>query len=484
MGLVQRIFGKGSPQEKFTLANPPTDLGYVIISGTESRANRYSGPKAGTSALLDIYAKSPWLHSVVEKIAVAVASTTWRLYVLRDKDSGKIFQNSKIQVSQGDIRANLLKKEIDKDQLEEITEHPLLEVLRTGNMRNSGENVFQIVQTHYEIVGEAFLVIERNRAGVPAALYPIPPHWVLEFPSREYPAYRVRLSSFTYDIPQSEVISFINPDPLRPYERGTGIGRSLGDELETEEFSSKHLKNFFYNRARPDLIISADGLNPGETKRLEENWLSKHQGFWNAFKPTFLSRKVDVKEVGQSLKDLEINELRKGTRDTMLQVFGVPPEKWGVLSASNRSTIVAADVFWTKDVLRPRIERQRNIFQRYLVPEFDENLILDYESPVIEDREFDLDVMKANPGAFTMNEWREKANLVGLGEDGEYHVVDGNTIYVPVGEPVLPPDPEAEAENSTVPGDDDKALKDEIEAEIQKRALQALRERRISASAA
>lgn len=482
MGLIQKIFGRGEAEEKLTLANPPQNIGYTIISGTEARSNRYSGPKAGTAALLDIYSKSPWLHSVVEKISVAVAGTTWRLYVTRNQNSGKIFRNSKIQFAQGDVRGQLLKRAMDKDELEEIVEHPLLDLLRMGNLRNSGENVFQIIQTSYELTGEAFLVMERNLAGVPAALYPLPPHWILEFPSREYPAYRVLLDSYTYDIPASEVIAVINPDPLRPYERGAGIGRSLGDELETEEFLSKHLKNFFYNRARPDIIISADGLSPENTKRLEENWVSKHRGFWNSFKPTFLSRKVEVTELGQSMQDLQMKELRINTRDTMLQVFGVPPEKWGVLSASNRSTIVAADVFWTKDVLRPRIERQRTVFQRNLVPEFDENLILDYESPVVEDKEFNLDVMKAHPGAFTINEWREAAGEPGLGEDGEYHVLGSGESYFPTGDPPSAEDLASEpADSGNSASEDGKSgIEAEMIHEIRNRALKVIRERNLA----
>ena len=99
-------------------------------------------------------------------------------------------------------------------------------------------------------------------------------------------------------------------------------------------------------------------------------------------------------------------QLRKHERDTFVNVFGIPPEKIGLIGESKRSTIQAADMFWNKDVIKPRVEMIRRVLQQVVVPRFDERLILYYETPVIQEDEFKLQAMVAAPWASTVNEWR------------------------------------------------------------------------------
>jgi len=237
----------------------------------------------------------------------------------------------------------------------------------------------------------------------------------------------------------NDVIHFRDPDPANPYMRGIGNAKALADELETDEYAAKHLKQFFYNRARPDLIISGDNLSSQDTARLEEKWLAKHQGFWKAWKPHFFSRKIDVKEVGQSFENMQMIELRKYERDMIIQVYGFPPEKFGIVNESKRATISAADFFWTKDIVQPRVELLRDVLQGCLVPMFDEKLILDFESPVVQDQEHELAVMKSAPWAFTQNQWLKKAGLAEIGEDGEVSLIPVNMQPRKAGEDIKEP---------------------------------------------
>lgn len=386
-------------------------------------------PRFGTEELLKSYQDMPWLRAVSGKVGQAVGTTQWRLFVVRD-ENGAASRRSKIQRAQDKSIRDKLLKQVDKNSLEEIEEHPMLELLLGGNDRMSGPNVFATTQIHIDLIGEAFWLLERNGLGVPSSIWPIPPHWVRGLPRRDRPFYQMRLGNTDVDVPMTEVVAFFDSDPYDPYGRGAGIAKALGDELETDSFAAKHLKNFFYNSARPDLIVSADNLKKEETDRLEQKWNEKHQGFWNSFKAHFINRKVDIREIGHNLENLQMTQLRKQERDTIIQVFGIPPEKMGVLSQSNRSTIAASDVFWQRDVIMPRAEAMRTVLQRKLVPMFDDRLILDFESPVVEDAEHELNVMRANPRAFTINEWRSAANRPSLGEEGESFVQDVNQVVV------------------------------------------------------
>jgi HK97 family phage portal protein len=376
-------------------------------------------PRLGTGEMLKAYSQMPWLRAVVGKVGVSIGSTRWCLYVPVDPDSGKPYRMRRMQRANYDQREAYRKKAVEVNSLQEIEDHPLLDLLEYGNSRLDGSKLFQLTQQYLDLVGEAYWVLSFNRLRVPSAIWPLPPDWVKEIPTPEDPVYTVRIGRNEFKIPMNRVIAFVDPDPSDPYGRGTGLAKSLGDELETDEYTSKHLKSFFQNSARPDLIITADGLRKEDTIRMEEMWTKKLGGVFQRFKPFFMNRKVEVKEIGQSFEAMQMVDLRKHERDMIVQVFGIPPEKLGILQASNRATIQASDFFWTKDVLVPRLESIRRVLQQKLVPLFDDKLVMEYESPVVQDRDHQVKVMEAQPGAFTLNEWRALADLPSLGEPGD-----------------------------------------------------------------
>ncbi|KKL82562.1 hypothetical protein LCGC14_1983500, partial [marine sediment metagenome] len=147
-------------------------------------------------------------------------------------------------------------------------------------------------------------------------------------------------------------------------------------------------------------------------------------------------------------------------RDTIIQVYGVPPEILGILESSNRATIEAAEFLFAKFVIMPRLEFLRAVLQQLLVPEFDDRLILDFESPVTEDKRHELQVMKASTWAYTANELRKRAGEPSLGDEGDVHAVPFNVILEPSLKaaaevepipPVTPPVPDDDDDSSKAP---------------------------------
>jgi len=265
-------------------------------------------PEYGSAELLNAYNKMPWLRAVVGKIGQAVGTTEWHLY--------KAVNNNK---------SVKIKRTIYP--VEEILDHPILDLLYKGNEYFIGSVVLQITQIHLDLVGEAFWLLEKNKLGQPIGIWPLPPTWIKSLPTYDEPYYKIQFgnNSAYKSIPITEIIKFVDPNPFNPYGRGSGISKSLGDELETDEYSSKFLKTFFYNKATPDVIISAENLKKEDTERLEANWLAKHQGFFKQFKPYFINRKLDIKTIGYDMRALQMTELRKVERDiikdkTLLQI--------------------------------------------------------------------------------------------------------------------------------------------------------------------
>jgi SPP1 gp7 family putative phage head morphogenesis protein len=166
------------------------------------------------------------------------------------------------------------------------------------------------------------------------------------------------------------------------------------------------------NRARPDIIISGSKELPlaqEEGERLNEVWMQRFGGPENQGKPFWSSAPLEVKTLTPSFRELQLTKLREFERDIIVTVFGVPPEIMGILANSNRATIDAAELLFSKYVLTPRLEARRAAYNEQLAWQYDERLFLDFEDPVEENKEFKLEVTRSRPAAFTDDEVRALA---------------------------------------------------------------------------
>lgn len=419
-----------------------------MLLGSKSAPNRRT-----QSELLALYSQSPWLRAVAGKVAEGVSRTPFMLYAPsrsgRQRVPGKVIRS----LGEPEARRNAIAESKQAGGLEEVEEHPLLDLLWRGNDFLSGQAVLELTQLHLDLAGESFWLLERNGAGVPTDILPLSPTWVQAIATTEEPFYRVSFSGWSGEIPAAEMVHFKAPNPADPYGRGKGIASALSDEIATDEYAAGHTKAFFYNRARPDLLISGGdtGLNQDEINRLEQRWVEKHEGFRNAYRPAFFSGPINVHEITQSFKDMELTELREFERDVIVHTFGVPPELLGILESSNKATIHSADYLFARWVLVPRLERIISVLQRDLLPAFDSRLILDYESPVAEDKEHKLEVGKAAPWSMKVDEWREMAGLEPLeNQQGQVFMMPFN--LVPQSSPSLvPQEPEEEGVRAIEP---------------------------------
>lgn len=405
----------------------PGDLGG---GGTALFPTWKTGPRLGSRGVLEAYATMPWLRSLVQKVSEDVACLTWRVYVPVDKH-GMAVRDKRIQRSMRyRDRQSLLKTYEDQGQLRELTDHPLVDFLCGGSDFFSGMVSLQVTQSHLDLVGETAWIIEPNEFGMPVAGVPIPPTWIMNTPRETGGFYRVVGPGATWEIPKNRMFYAYHPDMANPFGRGTGISQVLADELETDEFAAKHTKDWFRNRAIPPVLISGLGVNVNELQRLEEKWLAKFTRRGAGWLPHFLGSKVDVHQLSQSFQQQELGALRDRERDMIREVFGVPPEIMGHVANSNRSTIDASDFIYQSRVIVPRAEFLRSSAQMSIVPLFDDRLILDYVSPVAEDREFALKVRQAAPWAWSADEWRDLGLTQPLPEGkGAVHAVPFSIVF-------------------------------------------------------
>lgn len=364
-------------------------------------------PRRGTKEILQAYKRLPWVRAATFRIASDVAGVPLQLFSGKRGTSKALVDD--IHHAQGVMKRDLLRKAIQRNELTQIEAHPFLDLVRSFNPALGAMATRQLMQMYQDLKGDGFLVKERNGAGLPLEMWPVPPHWIRETPSAASPTFKAAYATWTKDFPEQDVVWMRSVDPEMPYGRGAGIVEALSDECDIDELAARYIKNWFFNDASTPGIISVEGADEGDIDRLEARWDQKHRGVDRAHRLHFTNGKVNFASFAQSFKDQQLGQLRGTQRDTVIQVLGIPPECLGIIENSNRATIDSARYLYAIGVLCPRLDFQVASLQP-VANEFDERLVVGYASPIPEDREFKRTVFQGAPWAFSKNETRALAD--------------------------------------------------------------------------
>lgn len=446
--------------------------------------NRGAPPPRNAEEFLKAYNEQPWLRAVTWKIATSIATVDWHVYAVSERGTGKRVRDRKAQRLKGAKRRAYLKQLAGRGQLEEITEHPFLDLMSDSNPWHTGVSIRRLTQLYLDLVGESFALLERNGAGVPVRAWPVPPYWVRETPSAGSPYFVVEVGAWSAKVPFSEMLWLCEPDVTNPYGRGGSVTQALGEKLQTAEHLARFTNSFFWNHARPDLIVVAEGKKPEELDDMRGWWDARTRGVWKAFRPLFLNYKPEIVQVPKDLSSLKVTELDDSVRDAVIQTYGVPPEILGIIENSNRATIEAAHHLFALTVLEPRLEFLRNYYQERLgETEYDKRIIIDYDSPVTADRDHIRTMMEKHPYVFRVDEIREMAEHEPLADDMGQVFVSALAISfkdeIKAAEPMPmlpafgggPPDPDEVDDEDE---DEDVDVEVDEDADPQARAIRAL----------
>lgn len=385
--------GRRSPREE-----------YLRRHGLTSRWAR--PPEKNTAEWLGMFSVSPRL-AVVDRIASDLSS----------------------------VGGHLLRVEPDGTETE-LTRHPFLDFMERPNplyeMTNAA--IWRLNEIYLLLVGESFILIERDESLKPVELWNVPPHWVKMTPYLGSPGYTITSTSgVTMTVPVEDMFIMKQLNPLDPFMRGLGLAQSVADEVEIDEYASKFQKRFFYNDATPPTIVSLpDNATEEQLDAFEAKWNSRFRGVDNSHKAAFMNGAVSVAKISSNdTRELGFNESRLSMRNAVLEHFGVPKELMGITENSNRSTAESAQYIYAKNVLTPRLVSREAAINTQLLPLFGSNLVWRYEPVIPHDKEFDkaraLDGF--NAGVLTRNEARKLLDLPVI-DGGDVFKTSINDLYI------------------------------------------------------
>lgn len=362
-------------------------------------------PSRNTAEWMVMFSKSPRL-AVVDRIASDLASIEGKLFYV---------QNDGTET--------------------ELTNHPFLDFMMQPNplYEMTSSAIWRLHEIYLMLVGESFMLIERDDRGKPVELWVVPPHWVKMTPYLGNPTYTIVSSGgLTMTVPVDDMFVMKQLNPYDPFMRGLGIAESIADEVEIDEYAAKFQKRFFYNDATPPVVFLMPDASREQRDEFMANWNKKHKGVENSHRAAALSGNVDVKELGSSDgKNLGFIESRVAMRDAVLEHFGMPREIMGITENSNRSTADAAQYIYAKNVLTPKIGAREEAINKQLLPLFGGNLVWRYDPVIPYDKEFDkskaLDAYEA--GIITKNEARRLMDLPDV-DGGDVFKVSINDLFL------------------------------------------------------
>jgi len=376
-------------------------------------------PALNTQSYLQSYGTIGWLFACTSRIANDVGDTEWKAY--------------------------------REGEEEPIKQSKALDLLNNPNPYFSKFKTLELTQMYLDLVGKCFWYIAKDRAGRPAQIWVISPLNMTVIPDRDN-----FIAGFVYQagaqrvpLTTDEVIMFNYQDPNNPYD-GVSPAKAAAVALESDKFAAQWNRNFFYNNAEPQGIVSfPDGVEESDFQSWIEKWQDKYGGVGNAKKTAFIrGGQVSYTAIQISQKDMDFYNLRLNNRDEILAIFGVPKSVLGIVEDVNRASAETSEYTYMKHTISPKLKRIQDIINNEFVAIFGEQGIeLRFTDVVPENKDFIKAVIDTQTDkSITKNEARNVLNrLLGLklepleGGDVIYQAISLQPLGTPM--PTVQPAP-------------------------------------------
>jgi len=378
MNILQRFINK--------LASNVIIKGYAGLTGLP----RLTNAEWSEEKFLETYSTSLYTFACVRKIAEKVSQIEWKLY--RVKNS--------------------------KGELEEILNHPLLDLLYNPNPFHSKPNFVKLQQINQLLTGDSYWakIMYGNKIG---ELWNLRPDWVKIVPDSQ-----TYIKEYIYRVPgqkeikfaPEEIIHFADPSPIKEFANRTGQSclRAAQTRIDTEEYATKFQRDFFNNNARLDAVLQTDHpLMPDKLTEIENQWRKKYKGVGKNSKMAILEAGLKYVQIATSQKDMDYINGLQATRDDILTAFAVPKPIIAITDDVNRANAETAIAVFLSENIKPKMFDIIETLNQLLVVNFDKNLVLDCVDPSPENRELILKEYEngSTHGWLTQNEIRAKEGL-------------------------------------------------------------------------
>jgi HK97 family phage portal protein len=296
--------------------------------------------------------------------------------------------------------------------IEEVTSHPLLELLARPNDWLNAFDLWELTQIYLEVHGQAFWQLDQGPLGVPRAIWLLPAQNMT--PKRapdsrnlvDYYQYRTGTREQTFR--PSEIVHFRYPDPRDPYLSGISPLRAAYEQVSFMSSFTAFKNTTYENNALPSAILTpASTLGEEERDRLETQ-LKERFGRGGAGRVLVGDTSMQLHILAHSMGDLAALADARATKEDIANAFHCPIAFF--TTNTNLANLQAATSQHMQQAIGPRLERRDEKLNHCLVPLFDPSgrLFLASDDPVPVDQQASLaqQEMDLKYGVLSVNEIR------------------------------------------------------------------------------
>lgn len=405
-----------------------------------------------------------WVYICAQANSTAIASVPLGLYV-DAAPAGKRYETIQTRAVSTPVakylrsNAGLKPWLVKGENVEEVTEHPFLDLMKNVNPFMNGSDLREITSIFMDLTGEAYWYIVRNNLGVPAELWPIPAQFVTPIPGKSLSefivGYRYERGSVKQDLPIEDIIPFSFPNPRNPYA-GFSCVQGVADAIYVNSEINTYVEAMFVNKARPGGVFTSEiGLSQPELDRAKVELKEKYAGARKAGKSIFLPPGIKYERDYVTPDEMAYIGGKKITREEICIAFGVPISVL-VSTDVNRANAESGDYRHAKNGVLPRLRKIEEKINERLLPLFDPKLFCAFDNPIKDDRAIVLaeNTGYVNAGVLTLNEVRSDLGKEPV-EGGDEPLV--SALVMPLSEVVggYGLEPEAGASRQARPDDAD-----------------------------
>ena len=377
------------------------------------------------------YKFNPTIYSLVQLISKAAITVPYKVYQKLDESAVKEYKGllSDGLNEESVFRSKLMRKHI----FEEVEHSALGKLLERPNPAQSFSVFLQELISFGKLTGNRYVYglspENGENAGVYSQLYNLPAH-LIEIKSegifKPVSKYTMNYNKNAYDLKAEEVlhIADFNPDyqgdgshlyGQSPIEAGMRVLTTANEAVET------NLKFLHNQSARGMLSPTDENITPTQAQQLKDAIRRNYQGSKSANDIMITGKKFSWTNFGLSTSDLQLLESYNATIKDLCNLYGVPVQ---LLNNTESTTYdnyrIARKVLFTNAII-PELNKIRDEFNRWLVPQYGDNLYFDFDYSAIPELMPEQKQLVDNLSKsywLTSNEKREAAGY-GVDEDND-----------------------------------------------------------------
>lgn len=430
-------------RELDTLPPDVSDFVRATLLGGVTQARALHAP-ADYTRMVQEYAG--WAYACAQKTATTSAQVPLRLFrgvpangkVRKRVRVRKVNKATKDRFFNDATLVHQMNKAVD---IEEVLEHPWLDLQRTVNQDLNGFTLRQLTVLFKQVTGNAYWLVPKSPEGTPLGIWVLPSQFVSIIPST-----KTFVAGYEYGIGQDKIVyepqnivHFKYPSPKSIYY---GLGpmeaafTAVTLNTDFDEFERSVLDNGAYI---PQAFTTEQPVSKTILQRYRKDLMRIHGGHKQAGRFGILPPGIKLLPLAWNPKDINYAIGQKLTKEKIAGVFGVPLSKLTVENV-NRANADAGNFSYMADTICPENTSNADVINQEIMPCYDEKLFVAHDNCIPEDKEFRLkqETARLGSGVIAINEVRELEGIEPI-DGGDEPLLQGS--LKPLSLIVDPPEP-------------------------------------------